>query len=125
MSGPGSAGMGLKILGGALIVIGALLYGITESLVGPLLMVAGGFAHFRGRQRLARARAESAASPLADDKADVLYLRSFSSDTATFGRIAMSAWSTEEEQLAAALRPIGDLIAIGRPGESLPLPGAA
>jgi hypothetical protein len=33
--------------------------------------------------------------------------------------------TTEEEQLADALRPIGELVAIGRPGESLPTPGAA
>jgi hypothetical protein len=32
---------------------------------------------------------------------------------------------TQEEQLADVLRPIGDLVAIGRPGEALPTPGAA
>lgn len=36
------------------------------------------------------------------------------------------AWITnEEDQLADVLRPFGDLIAIGRPGERLPTPGAA
>jgi hypothetical protein len=30
-----------------------------------------------------------------------------------------------EEQLAEALQPFGDLVAIGQPGERLPLPGAA
>jgi hypothetical protein len=32
---------------------------------------------------------------------------------------------SEEEQLAEVLLPFGELIAIGRPGESLPTPGAA
>ena len=32
---------------------------------------------------------------------------------------------TEEEQLRDVLRPFGDLVAIGRPGEKLPTPGAA
>jgi hypothetical protein len=36
-----------------------------------------------------------------------------------------SLLATEEEQLADVLRPIGDLVAIGQPGESLPIPGAA
>jgi hypothetical protein len=33
--------------------------------------------------------------------------------------------TTEEEQLRDALQPFGDLVAIGKPGESLPTPGAA
>jgi hypothetical protein len=33
--------------------------------------------------------------------------------------------TTEEELLADVLRPFGELVAIGRPGESLPTPGAA
>jgi hypothetical protein len=32
--------------------------------------------------------------------------------------------ATEEEQLADVLRPFGDLVAIGQPGEGLPKPGA-
>jgi len=32
---------------------------------------------------------------------------------------------TEEEQLADVVRPFGELVAIGRPGEGLPEPGAA
>ena len=37
----------------------------------------------------------------------------------------MSGFSNEEEDLAEAVRPIGDLVAVGQPGEPLPLPGAA
>ncbi len=37
----------------------------------------------------------------------------------------LSGVITEEEQLRDVLRPFGDLIAIGRPGEKLPTPGAA
>ena len=37
----------------------------------------------------------------------------------------MSGLATEEEQLAEVLRPFGDLVAIGQPGEALPKPGAA
>jgi hypothetical protein len=37
----------------------------------------------------------------------------------------MSGMATEEEQLADVLRPFGDLVAIGQPGERLTKPGAA
>jgi hypothetical protein len=37
----------------------------------------------------------------------------------------MSGWLTEEEQLREVLQPFGDLVAIGKPGETLPTPGAA
>jgi hypothetical protein len=37
----------------------------------------------------------------------------------------MSGWLTEEEQLCEVLQPFGDLVAIGKPGETLPTPGAA
>lgn len=36
-----------------------------------------------------------------------------------------SGWLTDEEQLGEVLRPFGDLVAIGKPGETLPTPGAA
>jgi hypothetical protein len=41
-----------------------------------------------------------------------------------FSRL-LSGLASEEEQLAEVLQPFGELIAIGRPGESLPTPGAA
>jgi hypothetical protein len=37
----------------------------------------------------------------------------------------MSGLASEEEQLADVIRPFGRLVAIGRPGEDLPTPGAA
>jgi hypothetical protein len=67
----------------------------------------------------------------------VLYLRSFQDDQARqsiewkymgdeANRIQNLLLSslTEEEQLVAALKPIGPVVALGRPGEALPLVGA-
>jgi hypothetical protein len=131
MPTPGSSsGARLKYAGFALVAAGAaliLVFGPEHpiGLLGGLVMLPGLYANFRGRQLEARALVAGPDSPLTDDKADVLYLRSFTSDPSTLSKMAMSAASTEEEELAAALRPIGDLIAIGQPGESLPLPGAA
>lgn len=51
----------------------------------------------------------------------VLYLRSFDDDKAA---AVFRGDLTEEEQLVRALTPIGPVIAIGKPGESLPLAGA-
>jgi hypothetical protein len=131
MPTPGSSsGARLKYAGFALVATGVVLmlvFGLEHpiGLLGALVMLPGLFANFRGRQLEARALVAGPASPITDEKADVLYLRSFTSDPSTLRKMAMSAGSTEEEELAAALRPIGDLIAIGQPGESLPLPGAA
>jgi hypothetical protein len=68
----------------------------------------------------------------------VLYLRSFQDDQARqsiewkymgdeANRIQNLLLSslTEEEQLVAALKPIGPVVALGRPGEALPLVGRA
>jgi hypothetical protein len=95
------------------------------ALLGPLVMMCGMVLHFRGRQQAAKSRTEGAGSPIRDSKADVLYLRSFRTDASTRIKILASGLATEEEQLADVLRPFGDLIAIGRPGEPLPIPGAA
>jgi hypothetical protein len=38
---------------------------------------------------------------------------------------ALESWQTEEEQLRAALRPFGPMVAVGIPGEKLPELGAA
>lgn len=127
-----SSGSALRLAGVALIVAGGLVYaalgGVDENpaaLLGALLMVAGALLYFRGRQHAAKARAASPASPIHDySKREVLYLRSFRTDIATTGKILFSGFTTDEEQLADVLRPFGDLIAIGRPGEPLPVPGA-
>jgi hypothetical protein len=64
----------------------------------------------------------------------VLYLRPFRSDEAlsSIGEAAPAMFNTalvmskrtEEEQLREAVRPIGSLVAIGRPGEDVPYVGA-
>jgi len=90
----------------------------------PLISFAlGAFLSWRGRQYAAQA---SAVSIITDAKPHLLYLRPFRSDYTTTKEIFnRSEWITEEEQLADVLRPFGELVAIGRPGESLPTPGAA
>jgi hypothetical protein len=126
-----SAGGGLKVFGVVLIVLGGVVYlatgGADESLFALLAVpfAAGGiFLVYRGRQHNARAKAEGRDSPLMDSKPDVLYLRSFQTDPSTIYQQVTSGWSTEEEDLGRVLRPFGDMVAIGQPGEQLPVPGA-
>jgi hypothetical protein len=85
------------------------------SVLSLALMFFGLFLSWRGRQYVAQASAESI---ITDAKAHLLYLRAFRSDP------RMEA-TTEEEALVDLLRPFGELVAIGRPGERLPTPGAA
>jgi hypothetical protein len=127
-----SSGSALKLAGIALIVGGGLVYmalgGVEENLVaiaiGPA-MAGGLLLYFRGRQHAAKARAASRAIAIHDySKPEVLYLRSFQADISTTRKILFAGFTTDEEQLANVLRPFGDLIAIGRPGEPLPAPGA-
>ena len=120
-----------KVFGIALIIAGGVLYGALggpednpAALIGPLIAVAGLFVHFRGRQRAAKAAAGGSRSLKSASGSRVLYLRSFATDPSSPMRILQSGLSTEEEQLARVLRSVGDLVAIGRPGEPLPLPGA-
>jgi hypothetical protein len=95
-----------------------------------LMMIAGAFLFWRGRQYAGQ---DHARSVLTDASPDVLYLRDFRTDPSTLGQVfsalltpaLLSGLATEEEQLAQALRPFGDLVAIGKPGEQLPTPGAA
>ena len=126
-----TAGRALKIAGIALIALGGLLYAVLGgpddnpvAFLGVLVMIVGIFVHFRGRQHAARARAQGPQSPLSDAKPDVLYLRAFRTDPSSKLKVLQSGLTTEEEQLADVLRPFGDLIAIGQPGEPLPIPGA-
>jgi hypothetical protein len=130
---PPSSGCALKVCGIGLIVLGGLIYGAAGGVdgdnpmvfVGVIPMILGLFVYFRGRRKAAHARAVGPSSPLNDSKPDVLYLRSFRDDTSTTGKILFSGFTTDEEQLADALRPFGDLVAIGQPGEALPVPGAS
>jgi len=119
------AGIGLIILGGVVYAVSGGADGGPAAFLGALVIVAGVLVYFRGRQHAAKLIAEGSASPLRDSKPDVLYLRSFRADPSSPLKALQAGFSTEEEQLADVLRPFGDLIAIGKPGESLPLPGAA
>ena len=99
-------------------------------LISLVMIVGGAFLYRRGRQYRAKATARSI---IEDNKPDVLYLRAFDTDSSV---LRFVGWSfllprliagavTEEEQLSDVVRPFGDLVAIGRPGEKLPTPGAA
>ncbi|MFC8720782.1 transferase [Kitasatospora sp. NPDC057198] len=75
-----------------------------------------------------RAARSAARALLADGRAPVLYLRSFADDAASARPDDSRAYvrlHTREEEFAAALGALGPVIAVGRPGEQLPLLGAA
>ena len=91
-----------------------LLFAIL-TVLSPTLMFSGAFLSWRGRQYAAQASAESI---ITDAKPHLLYLQAFRSD-------ATMEPKSGEEELADLLRPFGELVAIGRPGERLPTPGAA
>jgi len=135
-------GVALIIAGGAGMMLNAAavvfnrsiniwLLGSIYVFVAPsagLMVVLGVFLLWRERQYAAKADAQRIVT---DSNPDVLYLRAFRSDPSTKGYVfsSMFRWTsgleTQEEQLADVLRSIGDLVAIGRPGEDLPTPGAA
>jgi hypothetical protein len=104
-------------------------FGIVRTVLtqfGILVIIpAGAFLFWRGRQYAAQASAERI---ITDSKAHLLYLRAFRSDPSTakqiFSRNLLAGLESEEEELAEVLQPFGELIAIGRPGESLPTLGA-
>lgn len=120
----------MKATGIALLVIGFVIYAAAGGGDEPAsffafpFWIVGILLYFRGRQQAAKAVAEGSASPLRDSTPKVLYLRSFQSDPSTTMKKLFSGFTTEEEQLAQVLLPFGNMIAIGRPGESLPTPGA-
>lgn len=74
-----------------------------------------------------RLRAKGALNVILDDqRAPVLYLRSFTTDQLDLARAQFwNAFATEETKLVANLNRIGPVIAIGRPGEKLAHLGAA
>ncbi|GAA0915981.1 hypothetical protein [Virgisporangium aurantiacum] len=103
---------------------------VALAIAAPILAVVGGFLYFRGRQLTARSAAPAV---LHGDRPRVLYLRPFRTDAGITGQglsllltqTLVTGATTDEEQLAEALKPLGDMIAIGQPGETLPRPGAA
>lgn len=94
------------------------------------LILGGGYTFFRGRQYMAQ---ETAETVFRSGEDTVLYLRSFKDDSSVAGQTFLwlltsaivQGWATDEERLAGVFRPFGALVAIGEPGERLPLPGAA
>lgn len=139
-----ASGKALKRTGITLIIIGVTIGMVLRfvpdrdwnealvvfSFLPIFLLVGGAFLFFRGRQYATQAISEAV---IYDENPDVLYLRPFKSDPSVAGQAfsalltptLLSGMATEEEQLGEVLRPFGDLVAIGQPGESLPKPGAA
>jgi hypothetical protein len=128
----------------ASIVYGAPAVGVSRSIrawyavdyllllaIPTTLVLAGAAILYLGRQYGALA----AMSSFSQNSSTVLYLRPFRVDTTLwrFLRIAflrnqiqqfLEYFATREEQLAEAFSDFGRFVAIGRPGERLPLPGA-
>ena len=108
---------------------GAVIFAICVVFNLPILAI-GGSLYWRGRQYADEAVAKRVIS---NSRPDVLYLRSFAADSSTMDYVistmslmtAASGWKTDEEQLDEVLQPFGDPVAIGKPGETLPTPGAA
>jgi hypothetical protein len=104
-------------------------YGLTA-----LLLCSGVFLFWLGRQFSTLAKTQTIGDP---SESTLLYLRLFKVDSSFWGQImrqlillplrGLGIWflTTPEEQLAETLHPLGNLVAIGRPGEVLPKPGAA
>lgn len=90
----------------------------------------GAFLYWRGRQYIASTISKKIISDL---KSHVIYLRDFKTDPSTFSFVfspdiserLISGLRTTEDELREVLMPFGELVAIGRPDEKLPTPGAA
>ncbi len=116
------AGLGCLIVAAD---VGQEVTGSALSAIGVLLII---------NARRQKAALATAAAVFTDDVADVLYLRSFEHDRSL---VTLEAWTrlvlnlqagriaTEEEQLREAVKPLGDLVALGDPDETLPKLGAA
>jgi len=146
------SGTALKEVGATLIIVGVMVLPVLQFIkdtvgrnsrwaatlllmgyvvVAPFLILVGAFLSWRGRQYATKADTERIVT---DSNPDVLYLRAFRSDS-SIAKYLLSIFvnrhadeqelTTEEEHLRNALRPFGDLVAIGQPGERLPKPGAA
>jgi hypothetical protein len=108
----------VKTPGGSLPVKGV---GVILTGLGVSIMAGGVWTSVRSRQLLARAASSvMAESPLPP----VLYLRSFVEDRVASQRLTLGTRS-QEEQMVRVLRRIGPVIAVGAPGEQLPILGAA
>jgi hypothetical protein len=107
---------------------------LTHDLVGELILLpAWGVAVLVVRRGL-RMRASAGDRVLGDDdRAPIVYLRSFTADGTVLenplsSRVRSSLWAryiTQEERLERTLRKVGPFVAVGDPTESLPRLGAA
>jgi hypothetical protein len=99
---------------------------LLASLFGALVGFALGVPMARCFIHAKRLRAPSALEIISrDHRPPVVYFRPFDADTDASKTIALTSWATDEEQLAKMMNEIGPVIAIGSPGEKLPLLGAA
>ena len=120
--------LGLVALGGLAFFFTKLEYAISVPLALfflYILLAASGLNTLAQNylHHLRKRLAETVDEVLAENKAQVLYLRSFRDDAVAAQ--ADASLLTEEEQLTKAFARIGPMIAIGRPGETLPEVGAA
>jgi len=134
-------------LGAAFLVLGVKLGGFREGWLGAILLLVAAFlagVTVKLWNLARRAAALSGTEALKKDpRAPVVYLRSFVDDpkaAQTYGTAqssplaqavmgtsataALMSSHTEEEQLAKAFNTLGPFVAVGRPGELLPLLGA-
>jgi hypothetical protein len=117
-----------KAMGICFALIGFLLVGwadnrfpVIYTLLAAAPFIFGGHWSYRRGLRLKAINGDSLLHD--DDRAPVLYLRSFLSDGTPAPETAgiLNSWrGDEEEQIEHAMNEIGPFVAIGRPGEDLP-----
>jgi hypothetical protein len=108
-----------------------LLVFAAATLLGGTLLLAGGTVLFR--RGLATMQPSGDELMASDRRRPVLLLRSFADESMSIAEAPsfvltwgqMSSLARMEESIADQLRPFGPLIAIGKPGESLPRLGAS
>lgn len=114
---PRLRGLGLRLFEGT--VPNVLAYTVLGFLAFAAVRIGKGLASRDARRVIARSR-----------KPPILYLRSFPDEGAGRERVEWS-WAvplvtrSDEEHLVAALKPLGPLVAIGKPGDAIPEIGAA
>jgi hypothetical protein len=104
-------------------------FNTSEAMLAGVAGVTMGVAGYLYRLSKRLHAASAIQTPSRDQRAPVLYLRAFKDDERTSHPDAsapslLSEFTTEEEHLAAALAPLGPVVAIGVPGEKLPTLGA-
>jgi len=110
-------------LPGELSISGSALYGAIKGLIASVPLL-GGISCFLHGKKLKNSILSNRLAH--DDRAPVLYLRSFQDDPvmAETGFVGVPLLNTVEEQIAAVMNEIGPFTAVGKPGEPLPQLGA-